>query len=104
MSIHDRSKRKLLWSFYNSYDAKIPTLIEYTAFHKTAGGDGFNVFTLSNDLGISATVSGFGCRIVSIKSPDRNDLIGDVSFVPVTIPLDQPTCLGALLGPTAEKY
>jgi len=48
------------------------------SFGKTAAGEGVDIFTLTNNLGMQAKITNYGAIVVSLKAPDRTGKMDDV--------------------------
>ena len=52
--------------------------IKKDVFGKTDEGEEAEIFTLSNDNGITAKVTSYGATLVSLETPDKNGKIADI--------------------------
>ncbi|MDQ3248742.1 MAG: galactose-1-epimerase, partial [Chloroflexota bacterium] len=52
--------------------------IEQQAFGHTANGNAVKLYTLLNNNGITAKITNYGGIIVSITTPDRHGVLGDI--------------------------
>ena len=48
------------------------------SFGKTAAGEGVDIFTLTNNLGMQAKITNYGAIVVSLTAPDRTGKMDDV--------------------------
>lgn len=74
-------------------------------FGKTASGEAVDLYTLTNNKGVEATISTYGGVIVSLKVPDRSGASGDIvlgfdNFEGYLIP---PPYFGAIVGRYANR-
>ena len=59
--------------------------VRVEGFGQLSDGQQTHLFTISNSSGASMSLCDYGARIVSIRVPDRNGLMGDVIVGPVDI-------------------
>jgi len=53
-------------------------MIEKTIFGKLPDGRKVNLYTLTNKNGMMLEVTPYGCRIIRLLVPDRNEILGDM--------------------------
>ncbi len=56
------------------------TAIQKKGFGKTSDGKEVNLYTLKNKNGMEVAITNYGATIVSIKTPDRNGKIADITL------------------------
>ena len=77
------------------------TSIQRADFGKTREGAAVSVYTLTNKSGVTARITNYGGRVVSLMTPDRNGKMGDVvlGFDSLDGYLQNPSpFFGALIG------
>ncbi len=71
-----------------------------TAFGKLPGGEKINLYTLTNESGMTVKITDFGAIVTSLSVPDREGNIGDVvlGFDHLEPYLENAPYFGALVG------
>jgi aldose 1-epimerase len=75
-------------------------MVKTEAFGTTPGGKAVDLYTLTNSHGIEVRVMTYGGIIVSVKTPDKNGKLGDITlgFDSLAGYLDKNPYFGALVG------
>ncbi|HEY2963362.1 MAG TPA: aldose epimerase family protein [Pyrinomonadaceae bacterium] len=73
-------------------------------FGSTAGQD-VSLYTLTNERGFEVTITNYGGAVVSLKTPDRNGLFGDIVLGYETLDdyVTNPRYFGGLIGRHANR-
>lgn len=79
--------------------------ITKNAFGTTEGGAEFSTYTIENSSGASVTVSDYGCRLISIKVPDKQGELKDVclKYPDSSYYLKDNISMGAVVGRCANR-
>jgi len=74
-------------------------------FGTIAGGVEVYLYTLSNDRGLSVSITNYGGAITTLRVPDRNGVMGDIVLGYETLAdyVHNPRYLGALIGRHANR-
>lgn len=78
--------------------------ITKTYFGTTAGAE-INLYTLTNDRGLSVSIINYGGAVTSLKVPDRNGTLGDIvlGFETLDAYVSNPRYFGGLIGRHANR-
>ena len=79
--------------------------ITKTLFGRMPSGDEVDLYTLTNDQGVEASIITYGGAITSFKVPDRNGVFGDIVLGYETLDdyVRNPRYFGALIGRHANR-
>lgn len=79
--------------------------ITKNTFGTTEGGAEFSTYTIVNSSGASVTVSDYGCRLISIKVPDKQGELKDVclKYPDSSYYLKDNISMGAVVGRCANR-
>ncbi len=80
-------------------------MINKASFNKMVGGKQVGIFTLKNKNGMSADITNYGAKIVTLFAPDKNGNVADVvlGFNTLDEWLEKETYFNAVIGRFANR-
>jgi len=74
-------------------------------FLELPSGENARIYEISNDSGMSARITDYGCTVVSLNVPDRNGIPGDIvtGYQDPLAWIDNPAYFGCIVGRVCNR-